>query len=308
MRGGRRQHHAIGAHDGGEHDQDAAGARHRLRSSKSRTIAARSSGMPSPLREDVTSTSGNAAGCFASAAIVSAMRACELRGLHLVGLGQHDLIAHRRFIQRLQHVLVDVLQAMAAVDQHIDAREAGASQQEFVDQRGPGRDLRLGRGGVAVAGHVDQPQAVLVRPFEEDQFLGAARRVRGARQRVAAGQRVDQAGLADIGAAGKGDLQPRHRRQRLDRGRGPDELPVAGEQLSALLRSASHRCRRSCEGFRLPTRHGEEAPCSAVSNHEAQSSDAAILRDARETRAPQDEGLSASIPSSRRPSSARRWP
>ena len=53
------------------------GARHRLRSSSSRTIAARNSGMPSPLREEVTSTSGNAAGCFASAAIVSSMRCFE---------------------------------------------------------------------------------------------------------------------------------------------------------------------------------------------------------------------------------------
>ena len=41
---------------------------------------------------------------------------------------------------------------------------------------------------------------------KEDQFLRAAGRMRGARQRLAAGQRIDQARLADIGAAGEGDL------------------------------------------------------------------------------------------------------
>ena len=65
----------------------------------------------------------------------------QLGGLHLVGLGQHDLVAHRGAVERLQHVEVDVLQAVARVDQHIDAREAGAAEQEFVDQLGPGRDL-----------------------------------------------------------------------------------------------------------------------------------------------------------------------
>ena len=45
---------------------------------------------------------------------------------------------------------------MAGVDQHIDAREIGAAGEIGVDELGPGRDLRLGRGGVAVAGHVDE--------------------------------------------------------------------------------------------------------------------------------------------------------
>ena len=70
MRRGRRQHHAIGAHHTREHDQDAQEPAPHLRSSISRTIAARNSGMPAPEREEVTSTSGKAAGCFASAAVV----------------------------------------------------------------------------------------------------------------------------------------------------------------------------------------------------------------------------------------------
>ena len=45
---------------------------------------------------------------------------------------------------------------MAGVDQQIDAREIGAALQEGVDQRGPGLDLGLGGGRIAVARHVDQ--------------------------------------------------------------------------------------------------------------------------------------------------------
>src|SRR5205085_11631667 len=49
------------------------------------------------------------------------------------------------------------------------------------------------------------------------------------------GQCVDQARLADIGAAGKRDLEAGHRRQRVDGGGRPDEFPVAGEDAAALL-------------------------------------------------------------------------
>ena len=76
-------------------------------------------------REEVTSTSGKAAGCFASAAVVSAMRFSSSAGFDLIGLGQHDLIAHGRFVERLQHVEVDVLDAVAGVDQHVDPRQRG---------------------------------------------------------------------------------------------------------------------------------------------------------------------------------------
>ena len=207
----------------------------RLRSCNRRTIAARSSGMPSPEREDVTSTSGNAAGMLGKRGGGLGDVLFQLGRLHLVRLGQHHLIAHGGLVQRLQHVLVDILDAVARVDQHIDPRQRGASLQELMDQLGPGRDLGLRRRGVAIAGHVDQPQSCFVGAVEEDQLLGAARRMRGARQRVAAGERIDQARFADIGAAGKRHLHARHRRQRLDRGRGPDELPVAGEEFSPLF-------------------------------------------------------------------------
>ena len=63
MRAGREQHDAGRAHEAGENYQNA---RHDPRSLNSWAIAARSSAMPSPEREDVVNTPGNAAGCFIS--------------------------------------------------------------------------------------------------------------------------------------------------------------------------------------------------------------------------------------------------
>src|SRR6516164_5969941 len=75
MGGGGRQRHAGGAHQTGKPNQQAERTRHHeLRSSSSRAIAARSSAMPVPEREEVASTFGKAAGCFASTASVSAMQ------------------------------------------------------------------------------------------------------------------------------------------------------------------------------------------------------------------------------------------
>src|SRR3954468_21466696 len=73
MRGGGGENDAVGAHHARQRNQDAIHARH-FRSSISRTMAARSSGMPLPERDEVASTSGKAAGCLASAAAASARR------------------------------------------------------------------------------------------------------------------------------------------------------------------------------------------------------------------------------------------
>ncbi len=75
MGGGRRQRHTGGAHEAGQDNCEAQHTilGHQIRSLKRRIMAARSSGMPSPVRDDVTSTSGNAAGCFTSAALVAVM-------------------------------------------------------------------------------------------------------------------------------------------------------------------------------------------------------------------------------------------
>src|SRR5262249_1496955 len=55
---------------------------------------------------------------------------------------------------------------------------------------------------------------------------------RGTRQRAAAGQRIDQARLADIGAAGESDFRKRDRRQRLERGGAGDKHARPAEQLA----------------------------------------------------------------------------
>ena len=63
--------------------------------------------------------------------------------------------------------------------------------------------------GVAVAGQVHQ--APLLVQLEEVQQLGAARGLGGARQGALAGEAVDGAGFAGVGAAGEGHLEARVR-------------------------------------------------------------------------------------------------
>src|SRR5262249_46252313 len=65
---------------------------------------------------------------------------------------------------------------------------------------------------------------------EEDELLGTARRVRRAGEALAAGERVDQARFADIGAARERDLERPLRWQRGVRSRRRRKLPVGGEQ------------------------------------------------------------------------------
>ncbi len=189
--------------------------------------------MPEPSWDEVTSTRGRRRGFLASAASTSVMRGRKLGWLDGVTLGQNDLIADGGLAELLEHRFVGVLEAVTGVDQYIDAGEIGAAAQIGADQRGPGRDLGLGGGRIAIAGHVHDVEGRAA--GEEDQLLSAAGRARGARQGLAAGQCVDQARFADIGAAGKGDLDATHRRQRDVRTGGGDKVPIAGEQLAAGL-------------------------------------------------------------------------
>src|SRR5690606_10315192 len=62
----------------------------------------------------------------------------------------------------------------------------------------------LGHLGIAIAGQVDKDSAV-GQAKEIDQ-LGAARGLRDVGEPGMCGQRIDRAGLAGIGAAGKGDF------------------------------------------------------------------------------------------------------
>ncbi len=57
-------------------------------------------------------------------------------------------------------------------------------------------------------------------------------RVGGAGEAAAAGQRIDQRRLADVGPAGEGDLRRADRRQAVGTRGGEDKVAWAGEQLS----------------------------------------------------------------------------
>src|SRR5262245_9244855 len=178
----------------------------------------------------------------------------ELGGLGRVGFGQHDLVVDRGLVQGLEHVGVDRLEAMAGVNEEVGAREIGASQEKGMDQRGPRPDLRLRGRRVTVTRHVDERE--LRRPGEKDQLLRAARRMRGAREGAPPGKRVDQARLADIGAAGNGNLDTAHARQRRGRSSGGGELPIAREQLAAGFHLGAGE--RGGGSWRLRAAHDDE--------------------------------------------------
>src|ERR1700730_10308906 len=71
--------------------------------------------------------------------------------IDLIRFGKDQLIAHRRLIQGLQHVLVCSFQSVARIDQEIDTREIGASSKKIMNERGPGLDLRFGGGRIPIA-------------------------------------------------------------------------------------------------------------------------------------------------------------
>ena len=116
------------------------------------------------------------------AALTASIALGEFGFADLVAFCQHDLVADGGFAERVENGVVGVFEPVARVDQHIDASQRGAAAQIIVDEPGPGGDLALGRGGIAVTRHIDQHEPT--GPPKEDQFLGPARRVRGARQRA----------------------------------------------------------------------------------------------------------------------------
>ena len=207
-----------------------AGRVYMPRSASNAATWARSSGTPSPVWAEVKNTFGVGGGPLA--------QGFERRGderrlvgrLHLVALGQHDGVGDGGLVERRHRRFVAVLDPAPSVDQHEGAHQRRAAAQIVADQADPGGGFRLADRGVAVARHVDQGQPVAER--EEDQLLGSPGRVRRARQRRAAGQRVDQRRLADVGAAGEGDLRRADRRQAVGLGGGEEEIAGPGEQLA----------------------------------------------------------------------------
>src|SRR3546814_16583001 len=85
------------------------------------------------------------------------------------------------------------LGAMARMDEQAGPGELRATLQVASGELRPACDVGLGRAGVAVARQVDENEAPA--EAEEVQEPRAPRRVGGARQGLAAGQRVQQARL-----------------------------------------------------------------------------------------------------------------
>ena len=160
--------------------------------------------------------------------------------LHLVLLGENQRVGDSGGVERVEHFLVHLHHAAPSVDQDIDAQQFRPAAKVILHQAVPRGNLGLGHSRIAVAGHVDETRALdivgaLAAQREEIELLRAAGRMRHARERLAAGQRIDERGLADIGAAGEGEFGGAAGRQVALLGRRPDEVTGAGEELAALL-------------------------------------------------------------------------
>jgi hypothetical protein len=122
---------------------------------------------------------------------------------------------------------------VAGVDQHEGAAERRAAGEIGAKERLPLLDHGLRGLGEAVAGEIDQ--VVGGAEGEEVDLLGAAGGVRGAGEGLAADEGVDQARLADVGAAGEADLDPVGGRKAVNGDDALEELAGAGEEEAAAL-------------------------------------------------------------------------
>ena len=171
----------------------------------------------------------------------------ERFGGDLVGLRQHDLVDHRALVEHVHDGLVVGFDAMARIDEQEYARKSGAAAQIVAHQFRPALDLGLRRLGVAVARHVDEAHTVAEQ--EEVELARAAGLARGPRQRLPARERVDEARLADVGAA-------RERNLRAVGGRQPVHLHHAAfkrhrackQQPACFERVGVRRCRHPTTG------------------------------------------------------------
>ena len=150
----------------------------------------------------------------------------------LVALGQHREKGHRALVEGGHDGLVGGRDAAPRVEQQADPLQRRPAAQVGLREACPGLDLLPGGGGIAVARQVDEGEPAV--QVEEVELARAPRRVRGTGQRAAARERVDEARLADVGAAGEGDLGQAGRGQPVGAGcardeqAGPREQPAAG--------------------------------------------------------------------------------
>src|SRR3546814_2798188 len=81
------------------------------------------------------------------------------------------MIGDRRVVEHLHDLEVDLLQAMAAVDQHQRPLQHLPAPKVVVDQVAPFAGDILGRLGEAVTGHVDEPETERLRSEEHTSEL-----------------------------------------------------------------------------------------------------------------------------------------
>ena len=117
-------------------------------------------------------------------------------------------MADRRLAEGVERRVVRRFESMPRIYQYVDPGEVAPPAQKGIDQRRPGCDLGFGRGGIAVTWHVHNVETVAA--VEENEFLRAAGCARDACEVFAAGERVDQAGLADVRTACEGDFDALH--------------------------------------------------------------------------------------------------
>src|SRR5262245_19494127 len=176
----------------------------------------------------------------------------ELARLDLVNLCQHPLVGHGRLVHALHDIEVGRGEAAPRVDQQEGAQEPRSAAQIIAYKPGPGFDARLRRFGEAVAGEVDEKQRCAGR-LVEIQVLRAAGGVGCPRQR-APDEPVDEARLADVGAAHNTDLgalgrwKARQVRHALEELPGTAKQRLPGRQLLRCKAWAGHATCRLLDG------------------------------------------------------------
>jgi hypothetical protein len=114
------------------------------------------------------------------------------------------------------------------VDQHQRPAQRRSADEIELDQTYPIGNLLLRRPGIAIAGKIGEHQPAA--EVEEVELARPARRTRDFGERLAAGQRIDQARLADIRPAGERDLRQDVRGDLLELGGACDEAALLREQ------------------------------------------------------------------------------
>src|SRR5690606_11221429 len=157
----------------------------------------------------------------------------QRRCLDLVALGQNDLVGNRRLVEFRHYFAVDVLEAMAGINQQQDPAKLRTPLQIAACEARPAFNVFLRSLRIAVARQIDEHEAPA--QLEEDQLLRATGSTGSTSKRTPAGQGIDEAGLADVGSACEGDLRPEARRYLIGLGGGQHEASLLGKEQAPLL-------------------------------------------------------------------------